>query len=41
MSARMIYKTWKHSPTIVRLGIVGVGAFMLQRRMRRRLEKLF
>ncbi len=41
MSARMMYRAWKHSPRIVRVGIVGVGAYMLQRRMRRRLEKLF
>ena len=41
MTTKIAYRVWKHSPMIVRFGMVGVGAYVMQRRVRRRLHEIF
>ena len=36
----LAYKLWKHSPTPVRVAMVGVGAYLVQRRVRRLLHEI-
>jgi len=35
------YRVWKHSPTPLRVAMIGIGAYLLQRRVRRLVHKIF
>ena len=40
MTMSLAYRLWKHSPTPVRIAMVGVGAYLVQRRVRRLLHEI-